>query len=371
MARPRVVRVLLPLQSVSRVAEDTVAADKEPDVKLKPTTRLDAAERISRVVSIAAIPVVLAVGGWIIQRQFQNQTVSRDYVQLAVTILQNPDRSKVPPELREWAVDLLNDNSPTKLNAKALASLKSGTVTLPSLNFIPSSALTPDLESQLERTLIAFQSYLEKLGYPPATRAVSVEITSGTSSNGWVARFEANTSRIVVASAFAGDNVSVLRQLAHPYLYTADTSAPEYAAMESGLATYFPSSFLDHPVMGDRATAEGKKLFPPQDLRNRRHFDEIHLGDNGSEQTEGSEIWGGAFWEVRELLGKDVADRLLADAWRAFRPAKDQRTGVYTTFVLSLIERLKAAGTSAQPGELRALFTKRGLTLPAQGRDGA
>jgi hypothetical protein len=69
------VRVLLPLRSVPRMAEDAVAADKEADAKLKPTKWLDAAERISRVVSIAAIPVVLAVGGWIIQRQFQNQTV--------------------------------------------------------------------------------------------------------------------------------------------------------------------------------------------------------------------------------------------------------------------------------------------------------
>src|SRR5215472_12871311 len=108
------------------MAEDAVAVDKNADANLRTTTWLDAVERISRVVSIAAIPVVLAVGGWIIQRQVQNQTVSRDYVQLAVTILQNPDQSKVPPELREWAVDLLNDNSPTKLNPTALSSLKSG-----------------------------------------------------------------------------------------------------------------------------------------------------------------------------------------------------------------------------------------------------
>ena len=77
---------------------------------------LESVERISRTVSIAAIPVVLAVGGWIIQRQLQNQTVGAAYVNLAVTILENPDKSKVPNELREWAVDLLNDNSPTKLS---------------------------------------------------------------------------------------------------------------------------------------------------------------------------------------------------------------------------------------------------------------
>ena len=55
-------------------------------------------------------------------------------------------------------MDLLNDNSPTKLNAKAVASLKSGTVTLPaSFNFVPGPALTQDLKEQLETSLNEFQ----------------------------------------------------------------------------------------------------------------------------------------------------------------------------------------------------------------------
>lgn len=88
-------------------------------------------ERISKVLSIAAIPVVLAVGGWYIQKQLQNQTVSRDYVQLAVSILKEPDTSKIKPELRAWAVDLLSDNSPTKFSPEVAQQLKSGETTLP------------------------------------------------------------------------------------------------------------------------------------------------------------------------------------------------------------------------------------------------
>ena len=89
---------------------------------MAPVPWLDTAERFSRTLSIAAIPVVVAVGGWLIQRQLQDQTIRRDYVQLAVSILQSPDPSKVPPEIREWAVDLLDENSPTKLNAQAIKS---------------------------------------------------------------------------------------------------------------------------------------------------------------------------------------------------------------------------------------------------------
>jgi hypothetical protein len=88
-------------------------------------------ERISKGLSIAAIPIVLAGVGWIIQARLQNQSVSRDYVQLAVSILRDPDKEKVPPELRDWAVDLLNENSPTKFSPEVTKKLKSGETTLP------------------------------------------------------------------------------------------------------------------------------------------------------------------------------------------------------------------------------------------------
>src|SRR5215831_11199011 len=106
-------------------------------------TWLDAAERLSRTLSIAAIPVVIAIGGWLIQRQLQDQSIRRDYVQLAVSILQSPDPSKVPQEIRDWAVELLNENSSTKLSAEAIAYLRSGKTTLAGFSFVQSPALTP------------------------------------------------------------------------------------------------------------------------------------------------------------------------------------------------------------------------------------
>jgi hypothetical protein len=88
-------------------------------------------ERISKTLSIVAIPLVLACGGWIIQQRLQDQTVSRDYVQLAVSILKEPKDSKINDEMRAWAVQLLNDNSPTKFNQRVFDQLKAGTTQLP------------------------------------------------------------------------------------------------------------------------------------------------------------------------------------------------------------------------------------------------
>jgi hypothetical protein len=326
---------------------------------------LDAIERISRMASIAAIPVVLAIGGWIIQRQLQNQTVSREYVQLALTILQSPDQSKVPPELREWAVDLLNDNSPTKLNAKAMANLKSGTVTLPSFSFVPSSTLTPELKTELETSLISFRSYMGKLGFSVGTRPISVEIAPGVAHNGYVASWDPDTASIVVASAFAHDKVSVLRQLAHQLLDTRSIQSPEYLAIESGLATYFPCSFLNHPKVGDQASAAGQNIFRPQDLRNSRHFSEIQLKQFVSVQNDGSEIWGAAFWQIRELLvEQEDADRLLAKTWQAFGPRDSQTASFYASFVESLVENSKGVGDRSQVEAVRAIFVGRGIDSP-------
>jgi hypothetical protein len=103
----------------------------------------DAIERISKTLSIAAIPVVLAVGGWIIQQRLQDQTVSRDYVQLAVSILKEPEGSTIKPEVRAWAVKLLNDNSPTKFTPEVAEQLQTGQSQLPASFNISSSSDTP------------------------------------------------------------------------------------------------------------------------------------------------------------------------------------------------------------------------------------
>lgn len=90
-----------------------------------------AVERISKILSAVAIPVVLAITGFAVNARLQNQTAQRDYVTLAVSILQEPDSKKAPPEMKQWAATLLDQNSPTKLPPQLLAKLQSGSAVLP------------------------------------------------------------------------------------------------------------------------------------------------------------------------------------------------------------------------------------------------
>jgi len=73
---------------------------------------------------------VLAVIGALIQEAVSRSTVSRDYVQLAVSIL-TADKDKTPAELRGWAVDLLDENSPVRFSKDVADRLKGGEIELP------------------------------------------------------------------------------------------------------------------------------------------------------------------------------------------------------------------------------------------------
>jgi len=86
------------------------------------------AEKISKTVSIAAIPIVLAMGGWIIQKRLQDQTLRRDYVQLAVTVLKEPASSQ---DMKNWAVNLLSANSPVPFTQQIQADLSNGKIQIP------------------------------------------------------------------------------------------------------------------------------------------------------------------------------------------------------------------------------------------------
>jgi WD40 repeat protein len=82
-------------------------------------------EVAARVLSLIAIPVVLAVVGWAIQDSLASRNVSQEYVKLAISILKEK-KDQVDPSIRDWAADLLNQNSPTKFGVTALAKLKAG-----------------------------------------------------------------------------------------------------------------------------------------------------------------------------------------------------------------------------------------------------
>jgi WD40 repeat protein len=91
---------------------------------------IDTIEQLSKIISIVAIPIVVAIVGWYIQNSLAKRNVSQEYVKLAVSILKE-SKEKTDPALRDWAVDLLNENSPTKFSRVVAEKLKAGQANLP------------------------------------------------------------------------------------------------------------------------------------------------------------------------------------------------------------------------------------------------
>lgn len=96
----------------------------------KSSSRWDNVERMAKIFSLVGVPLVIAVTGFLIQNSLTIMSVRQQYVELAVSILAER-KDEVDQALREWAVDLLADNSPTAFRHSVVQQLKTGQVSLP------------------------------------------------------------------------------------------------------------------------------------------------------------------------------------------------------------------------------------------------
>lgn len=117
--------------------------------------KLERIQSIASIISSIAIPLVLAVTGYFVQRQFADEGLKKDYVSIAAGILKD-DPTKQEPDLRKWAVNVLDSNSPIPFSNKAKDGLLQG---IPIFNIWP--ALPPPIEDCMT---------------PPKKRTVSQEI---------------------------------------------------------------------------------------------------------------------------------------------------------------------------------------------------
>jgi hypothetical protein len=93
-----------------------------------PQAEANALERwksISTIVSAIAIPLVLALAGYFIQQKLAGDGLKKDYVAIATSILKEDSKIQ-EPDLRRWAVAVLELNSPIPFNAKVKEGLESG-----------------------------------------------------------------------------------------------------------------------------------------------------------------------------------------------------------------------------------------------------
>jgi len=231
------------------------------------------------------------------------------------------------------------------------------------VTFEPSVALTPELQTELQSSLDSFQAYLAKLGYQSQTGHVRVFVDPKLKDNVY---YEGEGNRIVLGEPLAKDTDAVFREYTHHALLSRaelhwGIMTNEQQAVESGLADYFACSFNNDPLFGEQSIHMFRQYPGFEDksairnLNNDRTFDEAAANP---EIHNVGEIWGGAFWELRERLTQPVADKLLFSTWVAVR-SFDAHGDFGVAFVQTLLE----TASGEQRRDIRAIFRRRGLKL--------
>jgi hypothetical protein len=266
----------------------------------------------------------------------------------------NNVRAEVTADLtaaRDNAVKLKQDGDKLKQDGEALASdyqkLRD--------KFADTAALGEQVKNLSEKVavlerLARFQTYITALGPQGAAGPISVDVREKMDNTGMISYYDPDKRMMVIDSKYASEASIIYREYMHQVLYPKGISenAPHYYAIESGLAWYLPCSFIGDP--------NPAKKVSPWDLTRKRQLAEMK-SDIPSAMRDGTEIWGGAFWELRQRLGQSTTDKLLFAAWFAIS-ADDVKADRGASFVRKLLELGKP-----HEGDIRAVFTERGFSL--------
>jgi hypothetical protein len=150
------------------------------------------AEALAKIASLIAIPVVLAIIGWRLQDQLASRSVSKDYVQLSVSIL--TQKTDIDPDMRRWAVELLKAHSPIKFTATVESQLKAGTLTLP-----------PDRIQQAHEYKLVWYDHLDGRFWEVMRTDVSISDVRNEQFKSWCVPFDESQYIILKKRLIAAD----------------------------------------------------------------------------------------------------------------------------------------------------------------------
>jgi len=228
----------------------------------------------------------------------------------------------------------------------------------------PSSKASLQIKNEAETALARFRQYLQRVGYASKDERVEIDIPEKTIP-GALAYYEPDERRMVVDRKYAADPDVLYREYMHHILSSvagAPAAEPSrtYRAIESALATYFASSFNNDPRSAQKTAALMGQTFVLWDLSRPRRFDELE--PDVDSPTDGMEIWGSAFWEIRRAVGQAIVDKMLFNAWRKLDPA-EVRTDGGASFVRRVLDADRSLTEGKHQDQIRGVFERRGLKL--------
>jgi hypothetical protein len=233
------------------------------------------------------------------------------------------------------------------------------------LRFSDDSGLPLELQQELQKTVASFVEYLSNIGFLPPMEPVGVDGSKEEPDN---ASYDPAANLIRIGPALARDPDVALREFTHHQLLSMAPKGVEFRdlspagmSIESGLADYYPCSFTDDPRVAESWAPTALNKPEVRNLDNMLSFFALTSEQRAISQVVG-EVWGGAFWELRTLLGQERTDRLLLAAWSA-QEKPDLKQLKPADFVQRLLTSLAADGGPDMADQVRELFIRRELPL--------
>ena len=232
------------------------------------------------------------------------------------------------------------------------------------VKFKASKTLTPELKQHLSQTLQRYYDYLKSVGLSLKLRPPTVVVDSKDLNASYS---PPPKNQIVVHPELIEYPDVALREFTH---YVMGEIRPEFdwrkdvAGLESGFGDYLPASFIGDPDFGKDIWPIFERHFagfkvPNRNLKHQRAFSEVVL-DQDHQHSNGN-IWGGAWWELREALGRETFDTLLMAAWKSCRIA--DATTQLSVFPLELMKQDRTLNAGKHERAIRRVFESRGQSL--------
>lgn len=235
------------------------------------------------------------------------------------------------------------------------------------IGFVPTAALTPDLQERMEKSLDEFRRYLQNIGYKVTENELKIAVSEKQEFG--PAYYQEGV--IHVEAAFATDIDILYREYSHHALLTSKgtLSSQSMVGIESGFASYFACSFTGDPAWGEKSvsvmaqkyqTREFLEKGAIQALKNSRKFSD--LAENPLDNSYlPAEVWGGLFWELREGLGREYTDRLLFETWQSL--LKNNDTGKSPADVYNRMVEVDKSLDGNHLQQIQSVFSRRGFSV--------
>jgi hypothetical protein len=234
----------------------------------------------------------------------------------------------------------------------------------------------PEIQAAIEQQIKGYRSYLQSLGYRPPATELKIRVDTSNRDEAFY-----DGKMIIVGANIVNEPEVIYRDYTERMLTETNKAAWVTAdwkvtAILSGLADYFPCSFVGDPIfgakyvqaLGEKLPAEFGKRGYLRNLANNRSF----VADSASplelEMHTAGEVWGGVFWEIRGLLGcKDntvgcvATDKIVLASWTALNLAP--LGSVDVRLAQSVVKNVRESFGAELAGKVHEAFSRRGLVL--------